>query len=62
MPREHCHRCGVTTELKVTVSHETEEQVDGTVRRVKVTTYHCEACGTFIRSEVAPEEEGDAGN
>ncbi len=56
MPREFCQGCGAVRNLAVTTAERTETDEDGKEKKVITRTYHCEACGRFVRSE-----DSDAG-
>ena len=50
MPIEMCPSCRVPRNLRVSWSRRTERGPDGVERDVVTTSYHCAACGTFVRS------------
>lgn len=56
-PREFCPRCQALRNMAVTVRQpeetDSQEQTEGKVVRI----YHCETCGSFVRSESTEGEE-----
>jgi len=55
MASGYCPKCRRPTNLELTVSRRTVADADGRERTLVTRTYHCEACGTFVRSEEAEE-------
>ena len=51
MAREFCPGCGVVRNMAATVTERTRTGADGKREKVVATTYHCETCGRFVRSE-----------
>ena len=54
MSREYCAGCGGVRNMAATVTERTEKDEEGNQVRLVVTTYHCESCGRFVRSETRP--------
>jgi hypothetical protein len=61
MPTGRCPRCKEERNLEVTVSHREVTGPDGAKRVLVTRTYHCEACGTFVRSEDCEQDPGEGG-
>jgi hypothetical protein len=53
MAQMMCPRCGALRNVEVTVLRRTVKDPDGRRRQVVTTSYHCEVCHTFVRSEEA---------
>jgi hypothetical protein len=51
----YCPFCRTAANMIVTVSPRAIAPKDGKKRTIIIKTYHCEACGSFVRSE--KEEE-----
>jgi YgiT-type zinc finger domain-containing protein len=54
---ELCPKCRRLQNLKATAISRKVELPGGKTREIKTVSYHCEACGAFIRSE---ETQGPA--
>lgn len=52
---ELCPKCRQLRELRTTVSSRKVETPDGKSKEIRTTSYHCEACGAFVRSEDTEE-------
>jgi len=52
---ELCPKCRRLQNAKVTVSSRNVATPDGKTREIKTSSFHCEACGAFIRSEDTEE-------
>lgn len=52
---ELCPKCRQIRNTKVTVSGRKVETPEGKANNIKTTSFHCEECGAFIRSEDAEE-------
>lgn len=48
---ELCPKCRELRNAKVTVSSRKVETTEGKTKEIKTSSFHCEACGAFIRSE-----------
>lgn len=48
---ELCPKCRELQNVKVTVSSRKVEALDARTKAIKTSTFHCEVCGSFIRSE-----------
>jgi len=48
---EMCPRCRELRNTKQTVTNRRIDTPDGKTREIRTTSYHCETCGSFIRSE-----------
>ena len=51
MARAFCASCGAVRNLATTVSERTHTDAKGKEEKVVTTTYHCETCGRFVRSD-----------
>jgi len=51
MVSELCSKCRQLRNAKVTVSSRKMTTPDGKTKEIKTRSFHCEACGAFIRSE-----------
>ena len=51
MARGFCANCGAVRNLAATVAERTRTDAKGKEEKVVATTYHCETCGRFVRSE-----------
>ena len=47
----YCLHCRVVTNLSVSITLATVTDSDGQAQIVASRTYHCESCGSFVRSE-----------
>jgi hypothetical protein len=47
----YCLHCRVVTNLSVSITLVTVTDSDGQAQTVASRTYHCESCGSFVRSE-----------
>lgn len=47
----YCLHCRVVTNLSVSITLATVTDSDGQAQTVASRTYHCESCGSFVRSE-----------
>ena len=52
---ELCPKCRELRNAKVTVSSRKVETLEGKTQEIKTTSFHCEECGAFIRSEDVEE-------
>ena len=50
MPSEYCPLCGTAANMKVTVIRRAIVDTDGNMTTIDTKTYHCESCGSFVRS------------
>ncbi len=55
MARELCPACRALTTVRVTVTSKVVTAPDGTKKKVRVETFHCESCRRFIRSTETDE-------
>jgi len=51
MSSEQCPHCQEIRNMRVAVSRRKEVTPDGKTREIETTSFHCETCNTFIRSE-----------
>jgi len=56
MASELCPHCRQLRNLRATISTRNEISADGKKRKITTTSYHCEVCFRFVRSE----EQSDA--
>jgi len=56
MPSEMCPSCRQLRNMRVTVATRTETGADGKKRTIKTTSYQCEVCSKFVRSEERDEQ------
>lgn len=57
---ELCPKCRQLRNTKTTVTSRKVKDPEGKTNEIRTTSYHCETCGTFIRSqdeEVSAEDE-----
>jgi hypothetical protein len=47
----YCLHCRVVTNLSASITLATVTDLDGQAQTVASRTYHCESCGSFVRSE-----------
>jgi len=57
MPSEHCPRCQVTRNMRVTISPREETTPDRDIKQIEIRSFHCETCNTFVRSEDTDVDE-----
>lgn len=57
-----CPRCRRVRNIAVTTSTRTAVGVDGQERTIRTTSYHCEVCHHFVRSEDTPEPPAGRSN
>jgi hypothetical protein len=50
MPREYCSLCRTVVNLSETVTPRTLVGKDGKIKTIITRTYHCDSCGSFVRS------------
>jgi len=50
MPSEYCPLCRTAANMKVTVTPRAIVGKDGNMKTIDTKTYHCESCGSFVRS------------
>jgi rubredoxin len=60
MPSELCPKCGAPRNMAASVSGRDEVDSEGKTKRVVTTSYQCEICGSFVRSEDHEETTGSA--
>ena len=48
---EMCPQCKAIREMKKSVSTRQVTGSDGKIREIRTTSFHCETCGIFVRSE-----------
>jgi len=53
---EYCPRCGTTRNVRVSVSRRKLTDLKGNIK-VLTKSYHCENCGSFVRSEEITNRE-----
>jgi hypothetical protein len=53
MPNEYCPKCKTIKNLRPSVTFKEEKNKKGEVKRIMVTSYHCEECNSFIKSDEA---------
>lgn len=53
MPVEYCPHCSTPRNLRQTVTRRSETAADGTTKTIETTSYQCEGCHAFVRSEEA---------
>lgn len=58
MPSEYCPFCRIAANMRITVTSKETGGNDGKLKMLAIKTYHCESCGSFVRS--IDEEEGRA--
>ena len=51
MPSEFCRRCRVIRHVRVTISRRKKRDVGGKQQEIETSSFHCEVCRSFIRSE-----------
>ncbi len=51
MPMELCPKCGAVRALRVTTSSREETDSDGKAVEIITSSYHCQTCNSFVRSE-----------
>ena len=51
MSIELCPKCRLVRNMKVTKTKSTKKDSRGNVIVVKIFSYHCQECNTFVRSE-----------
>ncbi len=56
MPSEFCPFCRTANNMSVTVTPKAIAGKDGKIKKITTKTYHCESCGSFVRS--IDEDEG----
>lgn len=52
---ELCPKCRQLRNAKVTVSSRKVRTPEGKPKEIKTTSFHCEVCGAFVRSEDTEE-------
>lgn len=50
MPCEYCLLCRSAANMKVSVTPRAIVGKDGNMKTIVAKTYHCESCGSFVRS------------
>lgn len=55
MAREICPACREVRDMRVCSSTRTVIIPDGSKKRIRTISYHCESCHQFVRSEDAEE-------
>lgn len=53
MPSDYCPKCQADKNLRVTIAIETTKDENGKKKKKLVSSYHCEECNSFIKSEEA---------
>jgi hypothetical protein len=56
---EFCPKCQKTQNINGVASTRSENDADGNTKHIVTTSYHCEWCNTFVRSEEHETEEKD---
>jgi hypothetical protein len=51
MASELCPKCGAMRNLAISTSSREEAGADGEIKKIVTTSYHCEACNSFVRSQ-----------
>ena len=55
MTVELCPKCRAVTNMKVTEKKSTKKNADKKIVPIKIITYHCQQCSTFVKSEEIEE-------
>ena len=50
MPSEICPVCRTAANMNITVTPRAIANKDGRMKTISTRTYHCESCGSFVRS------------
>lgn len=58
MTSELCPKCAAPRSMSETTSRREEIGPDGETIKIVTTSYHCQTCGTFVRSEDREEKTG----
>ncbi|HKP86417.1 MAG TPA: hypothetical protein VJZ26_09985 [Blastocatellia bacterium] len=58
MASELCSKCGAPRNVDISTTRREEVGADGEIKKIVTTSYHCEVCGSFVRSK--DEEETSA--
>ena len=59
MPREFCPKCEAVRNMQASTARRKATDAEGNPVTVLTTTYHCESCHTFVRSEDVELPEQD---
>ncbi len=59
MPSEFCPHCRTASNIKITVTPRAIADKDGKMKTIITNAYHCESCGSFVRS-IADDENAAA--
>ncbi len=51
MPSDYCPKCQADKNLRVTIVIETTKDENGKTKKKLISSYHCEECNSFIKSE-----------
>lgn len=62
MAIEHCSSCRAPRNLRASVSRRKTLDPDGRTTTIRTTSFHCESCGQFVRSEEVAEPAPVAGS
>ena len=57
MSVELCSRCRTIREMKVTETKSTRQDSESKSKVIKIISYDCQVCNTFVRSEEVTEEK-----
>ena len=60
MSSELCPKCNAPRNMLTTASSREEVDSEGKTKRIVTTSYQCEVCGSFVRSEDREETTSSA--